>query len=69
MIRNLPRIQTQPNQPPSAELQTLEGKWSKSNGDYELDLAGGTDRRTARIESSRLAISGDGIAIVLMKED
>lgn len=69
VIRNLPRMQTQPNQPPTAELQTLEGKWSKTNSDYELDLAGGTDRRTARIESSRLTISGDGIAIVLTKED
>jgi uncharacterized membrane protein required for colicin V production len=69
VIRNLPQLQQQPNQPPTAELQTLEGKWQKTNGDYEFDLAGGTDRRTARIESGRLVMSGDNIAIVLMKED
>ena len=69
VLRNLPLIKLQPGQPPVAEMQTLEGKWKGANGDYEFDLAGGTDHRTAKIEGGRLVVSGETMAMVFVKED
>jgi hypothetical protein len=50
-------------------VQTLQGKWKGANGDYEFDLASGTDQRTAKIEGGHLVVSGDGMPIVFGKED
>jgi len=69
VLRNMPQIKLQPGQPLSAEVQTLQGKWKGANGDYEFDLTSGTDHRTAKIESGRLVVSGEGMAIVFVKED
>jgi len=69
VLRNLPQLKQQPGQPQSAEVQTLSGKWKGANGDYGFDLAGGTDQRTAKIEGGRLAVSGEGMAMVFVKED
>ena len=56
-------------QPAGAEAQTLQGKWKAANGDYEFDLASGMDHRTAKIEGGRLAVSGEGMTLVFVKED
>ncbi len=69
VLRNLPQLKLQPGQPPSAEVQTLQGKWKGANGDYEFDLATGTDHRTAKIEGGLLVVSGEGMALVFVKED
>jgi len=63
VIRNLPLLT-------SEGLQTLDGKWSKAGQDYEVELAGGTDRRTGKIENFRLTLSGnEGWPLVFVKED
>lgn len=69
VIRNLPVTRVQPNQPPTVEMQTLDGKWKGADGNYEFELAGGTDQRTAKIEASRLVMSGDAMPIIFAKED
>jgi hypothetical protein len=69
MLRNLPQLKQQPGQPPSGEVQTLQGKWKGAGGDYEFDLTSGTDHRTAKIEGGRLVVSGEGMALVFGKED
>ena len=63
VIKNLPAL-------PAEGVQTLNGKWAKLGSEYELDLSGGTDKRTARIENFRLALSSsDGWPLVFVKED
>ena len=69
VLRNLPLLRLQPGQPLSAEVQTLQGKWNGANGNYEFDLASGTDHRTAKIEGGRLVVSGEAMAMVFVKED
>jgi len=69
VLRNMPQIRLQPGQPPSADMQTLQGKWKGANGEYEFDLAGGTDHRTAKIEGGHLVVSGESMPFVFAKED
>jgi hypothetical protein len=69
VLKNFPKIKSQPGAAPSAEMQTLQGKWKKDGNDYELELGGGTDKRTAKFEGNRLVVSADGTAVVFVKED
>jgi hypothetical protein len=63
ILRDVPAL-------PADGVQTLDGKWSRVGQDYELNFAGGTDRRTARIENFRLSVSGsENWPIVFVKED
>lgn len=63
VIRDLPAL-------PTEGVLTLDGKWSKLGDEYELDLAGGTDQRTARIENFRMSVSSsEGWPLVFIKED
>lgn len=68
VMKAFPLIKLQPGQPYSGEAKNLKGEW-KGNGDYELTLEGGTDKRTAKLEGSRLIISGDGAPVAFVKED
>ncbi len=68
VMKAFPVIKLQPGQPYSGEARNLKGEW-KVSGDYELTLEGGTDKRTARMDGSRLIISGDGAQIAFVKED
>ena len=70
VLRNMPQLKQQPGQPQSAEVQPpMQGKWKGANGDYEFELASGTDQRTAKIEGNYLVVSGDGMPLVFGKED
>lgn len=69
VIRNLPQVNLQPGQPVTADVRTVDGQWKGSDGNYELTLAGGTDQRTAKLEGNRLVVSGEGLALVFVKED
>jgi hypothetical protein len=63
VIRNLPALATE-------GVQTLDGTWKKSGDEYELDLGGGSDQRTAKIENYRMAVSSsEGWPLVFVKED
>ena len=63
VIKNLPALLTD-------TLQTLEGKWRKLGDEYELETAGGTDKRVGKIENFRLVLSGsEGWPLVFVKED
>jgi len=63
VIRNLPAL-------PAEGTQTLEGKWAKLGEEYDVSLSGGTDKRTAKIENFRMALSsGEGWPLVFVKED
>jgi hypothetical protein len=63
VLRNLPAL--------AAEgYQTLDGKWSKQGNEYAVNLAGGTDNRTAKIENFRMTLSPrEGWPLVFVKED
>ncbi len=63
VIKNLPAL-------PAEGVQTLDGKWGKLGGDYEFEFAGGTDKRTGKIENFRLSLSSsEGWPLVFVKED
>jgi hypothetical protein len=63
LIKNLPAL-------PTDAMQTLDGKWRKLGEEYELELAGGTDKRMAKIENFRLVLSGsEAWPLVFVKED
>ena len=48
----------------------LQGKWAEAGTtSYDFDLEGGTDKRTARYEGSRLLVTGDGVSVAFTKED
>jgi hypothetical protein len=63
VLRDLPAL--------AAEgYQTLDGKWSKQGNEYAVNLAGGTDNRTAKIENFRMTLSPrEGWPLVFVKED
>jgi len=63
VIKNLPALATD-------SMQTLDGKWKKLGDEYELDLSGGTEKRSAKLENIRLVVSGsEGWPLVFLKED
>ena len=69
VLKNFPQIKSQPGAAPTAETQTLQGKWKKDGNEYELELAGGADKRRAKFEGSRLVVPGEVAAVVFVKED
>lgn len=60
ILKNFPQLRLQPGQPLAGEAKTLKGEWKPDGAGYEFFLEGGTDKRTARFEGSRLVISGEG---------
>ena len=69
VIKNFPKINPQPGAVPSAETQTLQGKWKKVGDDYELALTGAADIQMAKFEGNRLVVSAEGTAVMFVKED
>lgn len=69
VLKSFPIIKLQPGQPYSGEAKNLKGEWKASNEGYELTLEGGTDKRTAKFDGSRLIISGDSTSVAFVKED
>ena len=68
-FRNVPQIRLQAGQPPTTEIRTYRGKWNGADGDYQLDLGGTPDQRNAKLENGRLVVSGEGMSIVMVRED
>ncbi len=69
VLKAFPQIRLQPGQPYSGEAKNLKGEWKAAGGDYELMLEGGTDKRTAKFDGSRLIIAGEGVPVAFVKED
>jgi hypothetical protein len=69
LLKSFPQIKLQPGQPFTGEAKSLKGEWKVGSGDYELTLEGGTEKRTAKFDGSRLIISGDGTPVAFVKED
>jgi len=55
----------------SSGPQTLKGQWKDLDGKYQLALSGGSkdDLLTTTIEGDRLTIAGEGMSLVLDRED
>ena len=68
VIKNIPQVKQQSGQPPTTELQTLQGQWKGENGDYGLSLTDG-GKRKAKLESGRLVVTGEGLDLVFTPED
>lgn len=68
-VKNIPdnKAQLQPGQTP--ELKTFRGTWQADGMDYEFNLEGGTDRRSAKFEGKHLVLAGDSIPLAFVKED
>ncbi len=68
-VKNIPdnKAQLQPGQAP--ELKTFKGTWQADGMDYEFNLEGGTDRRSAKFEGTHLVLAGDSIPLAFVKED
>jgi hypothetical protein len=49
----------------------LKGQWKDLDGKYQLALSGGSkdELLTATIEGDRLSIAGEGMSLVLDRED
>jgi hypothetical protein len=69
VMKGFPQIRLQPGQPFNGEAKNMKGEWQAGNGDYQLTLEGGTDKRTAKFDGNRLIISGDGTPVAFIKED
>jgi hypothetical protein len=69
ILKNLPLIVMQPGQPLVGDSKNLKGEWKSAGTGYEFDLEGGTAKRTAKFEGSRLVISGEGTPVVFEKEN
>ncbi|HNQ74753.1 MAG TPA: CvpA family protein [Verrucomicrobiota bacterium] len=65
-VKNFPQGLAQPGMP----LQTtdLKGTWAAEDGNYEFNLEGSGERRTAKFEGNHLILSGD-IPLAFRKED
>jgi hypothetical protein len=68
-VKNIPdsKTQLQPGQTP--ELKTYKGTWQADGMDYEFNLEGGTDRRSAKFEGNHLVLAGESIPLAFVKED
>jgi hypothetical protein len=55
----------------SSGPQTLKGQWKDLDGKYQLALSGGSkdELLTTTIEGDRLTIAGEGMSLVLDRED
>lgn len=70
VLKNFPQLRLQPGQPLAGEAKSLKGDWKIDGAGYEFNLEGGTDKRIAKFEGSRLVISGDGgTPIAFVHED
>lgn len=70
VLKNYPQLKLQPGQPLAGEAKTLKGEWKTDGAGYEFNMEGGTDKRIAKFEGSRLVVSGDGgTPIAFVRED
>lgn len=69
-LKGFPQILVQPGQTPVAEAKDFKGEWKEAGTGYDFNLEGGTVKRTAKFEGSRLVVSGDGgLPVVFEKEN
>ena len=47
----------------------MKGTWQEDGFDYEFQLEGNTVKLKAKFEGRNLTISGDGLAIALLKDE
>lgn len=68
-LKNMP--QGQPGAPGANTAKNLKGTWKEDGStSYEFDLEGGTDRRKARFEGSRLVVTAsDGLSLAFVRID
>jgi hypothetical protein len=69
VLKGFPQIKLQPGQPFIGETKDMKGEWKAGASDYELTLEGGTDKRMAKFDGSRLIISGASTPVAFVKED
>jgi len=69
VLKSFPQGKVQPGQPTNVDLRNLKGTWKADGLDYEFNLEGGTDKRTAKFEGNHLIIAGDPLALAFSKED
>lgn len=68
-LKDVSELKLQPGQVTPPNPRTLKGTWKSDGSDYEFDLEGGTEKRTAKFEGRLLVIAGEGISIAFAKED
>lgn len=68
-LKDVSELKLQPGQATPPNPRTLKGTWKADGLDYEFDLEGGTEKRTAKFEGRFLILAGDGISIAFAKED
>ena len=68
-LKDISELKLQPGQATPPNPRNLKGTWKSDGSDYEFDLEGGTEKRTAKFEGRLLVIAGEGISIAFAKED
>ena len=66
VLKGYPTGAAQPGQP--TQTKELKGTWQADGVDYEFNLEGGTDKRTAKFEGNHLIITGE-VPLAFRKED
>ncbi len=66
VLKGYPTGAPQPGQP--TQTKELKGTWQADGVDYEFNLEGGTDKRTAKFEGNHLIITGE-VPLAFRKED
>ena len=67
-VKNVPHLKMTAGEPPSTELQTLQGEWSNSGSDYEISL-NSAGQLTAEIQGDRLSIVGAEPPMAFVREE
>jgi hypothetical protein len=70
-LKDLPRLKTQPNQPPVTEKATWKGRWKNSGTNYDLSLNsnGQSKLMTARTDGQRLTLQSGNDSFVFDRRD
>ena len=68
-LRNFPQGKLQPGLTSGAEMKNMKGEWNSEGSEYQFTLEGGTEKRVAKFEGSRLMVQGDGASVAFVKED
>jgi hypothetical protein len=69
VVKNIAEIKLTPGEASAPNLRTLKGTWQEDGFDYEFQLEGNTVKLKAKFEGRNLTISGDGLAIALLKDE
>lgn len=68
-VKNISEMKLIPGQTTPPAPRDLRGTWKADGLDYEFQLEGGTEQRSAKFEGRQLILAGDGIALAFSKED